>query len=104
MVRVYAVHNVAFMTYKKTLCDFTFVIFIRKPVCCVHFLFFTRPYTHIELDKYVTETGIVPDAITCDTEGSELLIFKGAEKTLKEHHPQIWVSVHDELAKRDYGV
>jgi hypothetical protein len=30
-------------------------------------------------------------------EGAELLVLKGAEKTLKEHHPNIWVSVHPDM-------
>jgi len=60
--------------------------------------------THIELDRYVTETGIVPDALTMDVEGAELLVLQGAEKTLKEHHPKLWVSIHPDLGERDYQV
>lgn len=58
----------------------------------------------ITLDDYVSETGIVPDALTMDTEGSELLILRGAEKTLTKHHPKLWVSIHPELGERDYGI
>ncbi len=39
----------------------------------------------------------VPDHISIDVEGAELLVLKGAEKTLKEHHPNIWVSVHPDM-------
>lgn len=62
----------------------------------------TSDITHIELDKYVSETGIVPDAITMDTEGSCYLIVQGAEKTLKENNIKVWISVHPELMARDY--
>lgn len=58
----------------------------------------------ITLDDYVGRTGIVPDALTMDVEGAELLILKGAEKTLREHKPKVWVSIHPDLGERDYGV
>lgn len=58
----------------------------------------------ITIDDYVSKTGIIPDAMTCDTEGSEYLIFKGGEQTLKKHHPKLWISVHPDMALRDYGV
>lgn len=57
---------------------------------------------HITLDKYVAETGIVPDALTMDVEGAELLVLKGAEQTLKEQKPKLWVSIHPDLGERDY--
>lgn len=58
----------------------------------------------IMLDDYVKQSGIVPTAITMDTEGSELLILKGAENTLKEHAVKVYVSIHPDLGERDYGV
>lgn len=58
----------------------------------------------ITLDDYVKRSGVVPDALTMDTEGSELLILKGAEKTLKHYMPLLWVSIHPDLAERDYKV
>lgn len=58
----------------------------------------------ITIDDYVLRTSIIPSALTMDTEGSELLILKGAEDTLKQHHPKVWVSIHPELAKENYGV
>lgn len=60
--------------------------------------------TEVTIDDYVLKTGIVPNAFTIDTEGSELLIFKGAEKTLKENDIKIWVSIHPDLGLRDYKV
>lgn len=58
----------------------------------------------IKLDDYVRLTGIQPDALTIDVEGAELLILKGAEKTLKSRSLKVWVSIHRELGERDYGV
>lgn len=58
----------------------------------------------VTIDDYVATTNIVPNALTMDTEGSELLILRGAEKTLKRYHPKVWVSVHPDLGERDYGI
>lgn len=57
----------------------------------------------MKVDDYVELTGIIPRALTMDTEGSELLILRGAEKTLKRHHPKLWVSIHPDMSIRDYG-
>lgn len=51
----------------------------------------------MKLDDYVKLTGIVPDALSIDVEGSEHEVLKGSEQTLKEHHPQLFVSVHPEM-------
>ena len=52
----------------------------------------------ITIDDYVRISGIVPDALTMDTEGAEIVILRGAEKTLREHKPLVWASVHPDLA------
>lgn len=41
------------------------------------------------LDDYCHENDILPDFIKCDVEGAELLVFKGAEKTLSEARPLV---------------
>lgn len=56
-----------------------------------------------KIDTLVERFGVVPDALTMDTEGSEMLILKGAENTLRNHKPKVWVSVHPDLGLRDYG-
>lgn len=63
-----------------------------------------RKIPEITIDEYVRLSGIVPNAITMDTEGSELLILRGAENTLKQHSPKLWVSIHPDLGERDYGI
>lgn len=56
------------------------------------------------LDDLVGRTGVVPDAVTMDVEGAELLVLHGGEQTLRAHHPLMWVSVHPDLGERDYGI
>lgn len=58
----------------------------------------------IELDAFVRLTKIVPDALTMDVEGAELLILQGAEETLRKHKPKLFISIHPDLGERDYGV
>lgn len=43
-----------------------------------------------------------PDAITIDIEGAEMLALAGAEKTLTEYSPLVWVSIHPDMMLRDY--
>ncbi len=51
----------------------------------------------IKLDDYCKETGIYPTVITMDVEGAEFEVMKGAEQTLREHKPIIFMSVHPEF-------
>jgi FkbM family methyltransferase len=55
------------------------------------------------LDTLVARSHVVPDAITMDVEGAEILVVRGAAETLREHHPKVWISIHDDLGERDYG-
>lgn len=57
----------------------------------------------IKLDDFVLQTGIVPSALNIDVEGAEMLVFKGAEETLKNNSLKIFVSIHDDLGERDYN-
>lgn len=47
--------------------------------------------------------GFVPEMITMDVEGSEWEVLQGAEKTLREHRPQIYLSLHPEFLIDQYG-
>lgn len=58
----------------------------------------------MRLDDLVEHSGVVPQALTIDVEGAELLVFKGAAETLRQHRPLVWCSVHPDLGERDYGV
>ena len=44
-----------------------------------------------------------PTAISIDVEGSEWKVLRGAEKTLQEHKPKIWLSGHPEFMFHQYG-
>lgn len=48
-----------------------------------------------KIDDFVSRTGIVPQGISLDVEGAEFLVLRGAKNTLREHHPLIWLSLHD---------
>lgn len=56
----------------------------------------------MRLDDFVARTGIVPNVLNIDVEGAELLVLKGAEQTLKTHKPKIYLSIHDDLGRKDY--
>jgi FkbM family methyltransferase len=60
--------------------------------------------TQITLDDYVKATGIIPNALTIDVEGAELLVLQGAEQTLKNYDLKIWLSIHPELIRKNYNV
>ena len=46
------------------------------------------------IDNIVERFGRVPTHITMDIEGSELTALRGATRTMTEHRPYVWVSVH----------
>lgn len=62
---------------------------------------YTIPSTTI--DDFIVHTGIAPDAINMDVEGSEIFIVRGAMGTLLQRRPLVWISIHPELLVRDHG-
>lgn len=56
----------------------------------------------LTIDRLAGSVGN-PRAITIDVEGAELSVLRGAEDVLSHSAPLIWVSVHPDLAERDYG-
>ena len=44
----------------------------------------------------------VPDMISIDVEGAEWEVLRGAEKTLREYHPRIYLSLHPEFLYEIY--
>lgn len=46
------------------------------------------------LDVFVKETGIIPNIIKVDIEGAEHLFLTGAEATIRDHRPIIYMEVH----------
>lgn len=43
------------------------------------------------------------DVISLDVEGSEWEVLQGAEQTLREHHPVVYLSLHPEFLHDQYG-
>lgn len=57
----------------------------------------------MRLDDFVEETGMIPDYLTFDVEGSEFEVLRGAEQTILKHKPLIWASIHPEFMFGQYG-
>ena len=60
-------------------------------------------FPRITIDEFVHVTGIVPDIITMDVEGSELEIVYGALDTIEKHKPSFMLSVHPEFMFHNHG-
>lgn len=43
-----------------------------------------------------------PDALNIDVEGAEFRVLKGAKRTLRNHRPLVWLSVHPDLLLEHY--
>ena len=54
-------------------------------------------YGQIKIDDIVQMTKVVPTAISLDVEGSEGKVLRGAEETIKNFKPKIWLSGHPEF-------
>ncbi|MEO1925180.1 MAG: FkbM family methyltransferase [Gammaproteobacteria bacterium] len=58
----------------------------------------------VSIDDFVSENNIETiDFIRCDTEGSEMLILKGANKTLKKNKPSILLEIHSDALKEVFN-
>jgi len=62
-----------------------------------------RNADEITIDEMVKVTGFIPKHISIDTEGSEGLVLRGAEHTILNHKPVIWLSGHPEFCFDQYG-
>ena len=60
-------------------------------------------FPQITIDDFVALSGIVPDIITMDVEGSELEILKGSLTTIEKHKPSFMLSVHPEFMFHNHG-
>ncbi|MBI1937115.1 MAG: FkbM family methyltransferase [Ignavibacteriales bacterium] len=48
----------------------------------------------ITIDKFTSISGVMPNIIKIDVEGSELFVLKGAKETMTKHKPKIFLSIH----------
>ena len=56
------------------------------------------PVSVITCDQFANDTGVVPNLIKIDVEGSEIEVLRGARHLLASSHPTLLLSVHsDEL-------
>lgn len=60
-----------------------------------------RTLPNITFDTLSTMAPL-PDALTIDVEGAELLVLKGSTWILREKRPLVWVSIHPTLIAHDY--
>lgn len=51
----------------------------------------------VRIDDFVRRTGVIPTSISLDVEGSEWEVLRGAENTLRDYKPKIWLSLHPEF-------
>lgn len=60
-------------------------------------------FPEITIDDFIARTGITPDIITMDIEGSELEALKGAMNTIENVKPDMMLSVHPEFMFHNHG-
>lgn len=63
----------------------------------------SRTLPTITLNELSIYTETRATAITIDVEGAELRVLEGASGILASHRPLVWVSVHDEMIRDEYG-
>lgn len=56
------------------------------------------------IDSLVMDGVLPPTVVTMDVEGSELHVLRGARRTLIEHRPHAFVSVHETFMAEHYGI
>jgi FkbM family methyltransferase len=54
-------------------------------------------YPQIRIDDVVANGGHPPDIITCDVEGSEFHVLRGAQETIERYTPALYPSIHPEM-------
>jgi len=61
-------------------------------------------YGQITIDSCVYDHNIKPPtAISLDVEGSEWKVLRGAERTIRDHKPKIWLSGHPEFMLQQWN-
>lgn len=55
------------------------------------------------IDRLVSMGTPAPTVLTMDVEGAELLVLRGALATMRDHRPEVFVSIHPEFMAYHYG-
>lgn len=55
------------------------------------------------IDRLVSVGVTPPTVVTIDVEGAELLVLDGARRTLLDHRPEVFVSIHPEFMAHHHG-
>jgi FkbM family methyltransferase len=64
-----------------------------------------RPDLPATTIDHLVHVGVTPPSvITMDVEGSELHVLRGAEATIEQHRPLLFVSIHPEFMEHHYGL
>jgi FkbM family methyltransferase len=59
----------------------------------------TFPVATVTVDAIVQQLGVSPDVIKIDVEGAEASVLAGAQVTLRETKPKIFLSTHSEMLR-----
>lgn len=57
------------------------------------------PVPTVTVDAMVQQLGVTPDVIKIDVEGAELSVLRGAQGTLREAKPKIFLSTHSDMLR-----
>ena len=64
----------------------------KRPADLESFIETERP--QVTLDEFCTQNRLAPDVVKIDVEGAELLVLKGARRTLAKYQPLLFLSIH----------
>lgn len=77
--------------------------YVEQPAMAYRSVARDREIAATSIDAMVARGVRAPLAITVDVEGAELLVLRGAARTLADVQPLVWLSIHPDLLERDFG-
>jgi FkbM family methyltransferase len=58
----------------------------------------------ISLDKFITDTNIIPSLIKIDVEGAEFNVLNGAKELLSQYKPKIILEIHNNYLIQNFKI
>jgi FkbM family methyltransferase len=58
----------------------------------------------ITIDKYVSDTNIIPSLIKIDVEGAELNVLQGSQNILEKYKPKIILEIHEDFLRKSFNI